>query len=326
MKQICILVPETAVPAAIVDPRYMFSAVNQFFREAGHDPFFDIKLVGLRPTVELEQGLISVHPDLLIDEVKQTDLIVVPAISGDVRRALELNKDFLPWMRELHSRGAEVAGLCIGAFLLGAAGLLDAKTSSTHWLFATQFREMFPQVHLAHDKVVTDQDGVYTSGGAQSYWNLLLYLVEKFTSREMALIASKFFELDTARYSQSPFVMFKGQKEHGDQEVLQAQEFIESHFRGRIHVGELASRFGIGRRTFERRFKKHTSNTVVEYIQRVRIEAAKQQLESGHKSVHEVMQDVGYSDPRAFRDLFRKEAGLSPTEYRSKYSMISVPD
>jgi transcriptional regulator GlxA family with amidase domain len=319
MKHISILVPETAVPATIVDPRYMFTAVNQFFREAGHQPFFDVSLVGLTENVKLLDGLITIHPERIINDVEKTDLIIIPAISGDVKAALELNEQFIPWIVKQYKEGVEVASLCVGAFMLGATGLLNGKTCSTHWLFANDFREMFPEVELEDDKVVTEHEGIYSSGGASSYWNLLLYLIEKYTSREMSIVASKFFLLDIARKSQSPFAIFRGQKEHEDREVIKAQEYIETHFDKKIHVQDLADYFGIGRRTFERRFKKATTNTVVEYIQRVRVEAAKKMLEAGRKTVNEVMYEVGYNDPKAFRDVFRKIAGLSPMEYQEKF-------
>ena len=264
----------------------------------------------------------SMHPDKLISEVSHTDLIIIPAISGDVSEAIETNAAFLPWIQEQYKQGAEVASLCIGAFLLAATGLVDGRQCSTHWLYANQFRTMFPQVTLTDGRVVTDQQGIYSSGGANSHWNLLLYLVEKYTSREMAIIASKFFVLDMELQSQLPFSMFKGQKNHNDEEVLRAQGFIEQHYQERITVEDLAGRFAIGRRTFERRFKKATSNTVIEYIQRVKIEAAKTALEKARKTVNEVMYDVGYSDTKAFRDLFRKITGLTPMEYRSKFTAL----
>lgn len=319
MKQISILVPETAVPAAIVDPRYMFNAVNMFYKEAGHQPFFKVNLVGLKKDIDLEGGLITMHPDQLTTEVYKTDLIIIPAISGDIETALTKNRAYYPWIVEQYNKGAEVASLCIGAFILASTGLLDGKQCSTHWLFVNDFKERFPQVDLAHDKIVTEQEGIYSSGGASSYWNLLLYLVEKYTSREMSVIAAKFFELDMARKSQSPFAMFRGQKEHADAEIVQAQDYIEKHFAKKITVTELATHLGIGRRTFERRFKAMTSNTVVEYIQRVRVEAAKKMLEAGRKTITEIMYEVGYNDPKAFRDVFRKITGLSPLVYQEKF-------
>ncbi len=319
MKIVCILVPETAVPAAVVDPRYMFTAVNGFFRNAGHRPFFDVQTVGITQEVRLNDGLVSIHVDKLLSEVDRTDLIIVPAISGDVGEAIDRNAAFYPWIVEQYQRGAEVASLCIGAFLLASTGLLDGKTCSTHWLFANEFRARFPEVQLADDRVITHQKGLYSSGGASTYWNLLLYLVEKYTSREMAIIASKFFLLDIEKNSQLPFSVFRGQKDHGDELILAIQEYIEHNYANRLTVDALADKFGIGRRTFERRFKKVTANTVIEYIQRVKIEAAKKQLETGRKTVAEVMYDVGYTDPKAFRDIFKRIAGLSPVDYANRY-------
>jgi len=319
MKNIIILLPETAIPACIVDPRYMFSAVNEFFRQASKPTVFNVKLAGLTKEVKLNDGLFSVHADLLLKDVRSADLIIIPALSGDIKKALKANSDFIPWIVHQYKNGAEVASLCIGAFLLAATGLLDGKTCSTHWLYANEFRGMFPQVNLVDDRIVTVQNGLYSSGGATSYWNLLLYLVEKYTNRETAVLSSKFFLLDIDRNSQSPFIMFKGQKEHDDAEILKAQEYIERKFNSKITVDELSEKFNIGRRTFERRFKKATTNTVIEYMQRVRTEAAKKQLESGRKTVNEVMYNVGYSDTKAFRDVFRKITGMSPIDYRHKY-------
>ncbi len=326
MKTINILVPETAVPAAIVDPQYMFSAVNGFFQNTGHAPFFKVQLVGASKEVSLNNGLVVIRPDLLLHEVKSCDLIIIPAISGDVNKALSQNETLMPWIVEQYKKGSEVASLCIGAFLLASTGLLDGRLCSTHWLFATEFREMFPKVKLADDRVITEQNGLYSSGGAMSYWNLLLYLVEKYTNREMAVMASKFFLLDIGKDSQLPFSIFRGQKEHGDETIISTQEYIEKHFSEKLTVEDLASRIGVGRRTFERRFKKATSNTVIEYIQRVRIESAKKHLEFGRKTVNEVQYEVGYIDSKAFRELFKKMVGMSPIEYQNKFKRNTTYD
>ncbi|HPM32949.1 MAG TPA: helix-turn-helix domain-containing protein [Chryseolinea sp.] len=324
MKTVTILVPETAVLAAIVDPRYMFTAVNEFLKSAGQQPLFNVQLVGLSKEVKLSEGLFSVHTDSVLKNAKKSDLIIIPAISGNIESAIKMNKDFLLWIVQQYKSGAEVASLCLGAFILASTGLMNGKKCSTHWLFANEFREMFPEVMLVDSKVITEQNGLYSSGGASSYWNLLLHIVEKYTNREMAILASKFFVLDIARNSQSPFTIFKGQKIHTDVDIIKVQEYIESHFNDKISVDELSQEFGIGRRTLERRFKKATNNTVVEYIQRVKIEASKKELETGRKTISEVMYDIGYSDTKAFRDVFKKIAGQSPLEYRKRYNKEAV--
>jgi transcriptional regulator GlxA family with amidase domain len=320
MKTITILVPEAAVPAAIVDPRYMFTGVNEFLKATGKAPFFRVQLAGLSKEVFLNDGAVSIHMDKLIKDIEHTDVVIIPALSGDLKKAVSINKQLVPWIQAQYKQGAEVASLCLGAFLLASTGLLKGKTCSTHWSFANEFRSMFPDVELAEGKIVTEDNGIYTSGGASSYWNLLLYLVEKYTNREIAIMAAKYFALDIGRQSQSHFVLFRGQKEHDDCEILKAQEFIEKKYSDKITVDELSEKFSIGRRSFERRFKKATNNTVVEYIQRVKIEAAKKELETGRKTVNEVMYDVGYTDTKAFREVFKKITGMSPVEYRNKYN------
>ncbi|MBK9014161.1 MAG: helix-turn-helix domain-containing protein [Saprospiraceae bacterium] len=320
MKNISILVPETAVVEAVADPRYMFSAVNEFLKSEGKPPVFSIQLVGMTPEVRLAGGAFSIHADVALQTARKPDLIIIPAVSGDLSAAIEVNRPFFPWVLAQYENGAEVASLCVGAFLLAATGLLDGKPCSTHWLFAGEFRRRFPQVNLMEQKIICENKGVYSSGGANSYWNLLLHLVEKYTNRDMAILAAKFFVLDFDRQSQSPFAMFKGQKMHTDDEIRQAQEFIEHHFREKISVDDLAGKCAIGRRSFERRFKAATNNTAVEYIQRVKIEAAKRSFESSRKNINEVMFDVGYTDTKAFRDVFKKITGLTPVDYRNKYN------
>ena len=324
MKHVSILVPETAVIEAIADPRYLFKVVNQYLESTGSKPLFNVQLVGLTKEVKLENSMFSVHPDVMLKDVKKTDLIFIPAISGDVKTALELNKNYIPWIVEQYKCGAEVASLCIGAFLLASTGLLNGKKCSTHWNAANEFRTMFPEVEMTDGSIITEEQGLYSSGGANSYWNLLLYLVEKYTNRDTAILASKYFAIDIDRESQSAFMLFQGQKEHEDAEILKAQEFIEANYQYKITVDQLADMFAIGRRSFERRFKKATNNTVVEYMQRVKIEAAKRSFESSRKNINEVMFDVGYSDTKAFRTIFKKITGLTPIEYRNKYNKQAV--
>lgn len=324
MMNISILIPETAVMEAIADPRYMFTAANEFLKAEGKKPLFKVELVGLKKNVKLMNDLVTIHPDRTIDEVTKTDLIFIPAISGDLKTAIEKNKKYFPWIVDQHKRGAEVASLCIGAFLLASTGLLDGKKCSTHWLSANEFREMFPKVELIDGSIISDENGIYSSGGANSYWSLLLYLLEKYTSRETAILASKFFAVDIDRDSQNKFMMFKGQRNHKDKEIQKVQDYIEKNIIEKMTVDELADIASLGRRSFERRFKLTTNNSVIEYIQRVKVEAAKRSLETSGKNVAEVMYAVGYTDTKAFRDLFKKITGLTPIEYRNKYNKFTL--
>jgi len=319
IKKVSIIVPETAVIEAVADPHYMFRAVNQFLKQQGKEKLFDIEVIGLKKHIELENNLYTVNVDKTIDEVSETDLIIIPAISGDFGKAIEKNLEYIPWLINHYEKGAELASLCVGSFLLASTGLLSGKKCSSHWVSANQFRAFFPDVELVDYTIITEENGIYSSGGANSYWALLLYLVEKYTNRDTAILAAKFFAIDIDRDNQSRFMMFEGQKNHDDNQVLEVQNIIESNLKDRITVSDLAEKSSLGRRSLERRFKKATNNTVLEYIQRIKIEAAKRSFELSNKNITEVMYDVGYSDNKAFRTTFKKITGMTPIEYRSKY-------
>lgn len=316
--------PEYSVMQAIADPQYLFTAVNNFLLVAGKQPLFDVELVGAKKEVILNNGLYVVSTSRQLKEIKKTDLVIIPALFGDMATAIEMNKALLPWIEEQYDNGAEVASLCVGAFLLAATGLLNGKKCSTHWGFINEFREMYPEVEVVDGSIVTEEKRLYSSGGANSYWNLLLYLVEKYTNRETAILASKYFAIDIDRDSQAAFAMFKGQKNHNDVDIKKVQEYIEKNIVEKMTVDELAAIAATGRRSFERRFRVATNNSVLEYIQRVKIEAAKRHFESSRKNINEVMYNVGYTDAKAFRDLFKKITGLTPIEYRNKFNKMAM--
>lgn len=321
MKHVSILIPKGDSSVVNIEGTHqILSQVNSFMEEKGIPPAFKIQLVGLDKETRQTKGLFTINPDILVEEVEKTDIIFVPALFGDPIAAAQLNGKFIPWIVDQYQNGAEVASYCVGAFFLAQTGLLDGKQCATHWIQAANFRAMFPHINLVDDMIMTAQDGIYTSGGAYSYLNLLLYLIEKHAGRDMAILISKTFMIDIDKNSQSPFIIFEGQKAHEDEPVKKAQEYIEENYMEKITVDVLADKFALGRRSLERRFKKATANTVSEYIQRVKIEAAKKSLETGQLSVNEVMYDVGYSDTKAFRSTFRKITGLTPVEYRNRYN------
>ncbi|WP_215223952.1 GlxA family transcriptional regulator [Echinicola shivajiensis] len=325
MKHISILVPDGDSSLSNLEATYkMFNMANDALLKSGRSAMFKTNLVGAHKEASLSNGVFSIQPNATIEEIEKTDLIIIPAIHGDYKKVIEKNSVFIPWLQDQYDKGAEIASLCIGAFLLASTGLLKGRDCATHWLAASEFREMFPDVNLTDDKIITDENRLYTSGGAYSSLNLNLYLIEKFAGRKMAVLSSKIFEIDISRNSQSPFIIFKGQKSHQDSEILDSQEFIEENYNKKITVDQLSDRVAVSRRTFERRFKKATSNTVIEYLQRVKVEAAKKELEQGRMTINEVMYQVGYTDPKAFRDVFKKFTDMTPTEYLSRYCRITL--
>ncbi len=324
MINIYILALKNAVIGSVSDSAHVFSKVNEFLSENGLPPLFWIRLVGLTDKVSFSNGPYTITPDVHIDEVENADLLIIPALMGNATATAYLNKDYAPWIAMQYKRGVEVASLCTGAFLLGFSGVLSGKKCTTHWAYANEFRYYYPSVEVVDEHVITDQDGLYSSGGSNAYWNLLLYLVEKYTTREMAIRTAKFFVVDLDKSNQSAFIIFQGMKDHDDEVIIRVQNYIEESFARRLGVDQIAEQFHITRRTLERRFRKATRNTVTEYIQRVKVEAAKKMLETGKRSVNDIMVAVGYSDVQTFREVFKWATGMTPIEYRNKYNHSGV--
>ena len=326
MKHITILVPsgEANNLSSIVGAYKILLRANAYCQQKGRGELLRIQLAGISKTVEYYEGLFAVKPHIHISAISSTDLIIIPSLNHNYQQAVAQNKVMMDWIERQYKQGAEIASICTGAFLLASSGLLNGKSCSTHWAAAENFRSLFPEVNLQADKLITDENGIYTNGGAYSFLNLMIYLVEKYCDRETAIYCSKVFQIEMDRNSQSDFAIFTGQKLHSDEVVKKAQAHIEAELHQKISFEELSSRFSVSRRNFDRRFIKATGNTPGEYAQRVKIEAAKRAFESSQKTVNEVMYEVGYSDLKAFREVFRKITGISPMEYQNKYNSTKL--
>jgi transcriptional regulator GlxA family with amidase domain len=324
MKHLTIIVPDgqsnLSSVASIIGAYEVFTSANRYWKQTGKNELFKIELAGISKQADFYDGIFSIRPQTNISAISKTSLIIIPSLIRTYEKAVKGNKLLIDWIGKQYKSGAEVATICTGAFMLASTGLLDGKSCATHWSAVDTFRRQFPKVNLQADKLITDEDGIYTNGGAYSFLNLIVYLIEKYYDRQTAIYCSKVFQIEIDRNSQSPFTIFTGQKLHDDEMVKKAQAYIESKLHEKISVEHLSSRFSVGRRNFDRRFIKATGNTPVEYSQRVKIESAKKELENSRKTINEVMYEVGYSDVKAFREVFRKITGMSPQEYRRRYN------
>jgi len=320
MKHVSILPLYDATLTSIDSSHQLFSRINDFMKYQGKPPFYNVEIVGLTKNTKLSNGLYTISVDKTISEVKKTDVIVVPLLCGNFKKAIHENRKYTDWFIGQYQNGAEIVCLCVGSFYLASTGLLNNKNCAVHWAARNEFKEMFPDINLIDDTIITDEKGIYTCGGGYSYLNLILYIFEKHLDRDISILASKMFEIDIERKSQNPYMIFIGQKKHGDETVLKAQEFIENNATEILTVNDMCNRFSVGRRTFERRFRKCTGNSIAEYMQRVKVEFAKKHLEAGRKTVNEIIYETGYNDVDAFRKIFKKITDLSPIEYRKKYA------
>lgn len=301
--------------AAILD---VFQTVNTHYKAAKGEPFFDITLVCLDD--DLPSALVyDLYQPVLLKDAPISDLVLIPAFQSDNVNLMG-NTAFIPYLQEQQRLGAEIASFCTGAFLLAASGLLDNKKATSHVMAIQDLAIKFPLVKVQPEAVVTDDGGIYTSGGATSTFHLLLHLIEKYCSREMAIIIAKVFAIDMDRYQQSYFANWAPSRRHQDELVTEAQTRMENRFKDRLTVEEVIHDLPVSRRNFIRRFKMATGITPIEYLQRIRVEAAKKLLEQRSQNITGVMMHTGYEDAKAFRQVFRKIVGLSPKEYREKYA------
>ncbi len=325
MKQLSILIPDEqtnmSTIACIVGAYQVFTEANKFLEKKEGRTLFNIELVGATENEFLENNLLSIKHQITINEIEKANLIIIPAsLIRSYDTATTNNKLLIDWVAKQYKQGAEIASMCAGSFMLASTGILSGKTCSTHWALSDNFRELFPEVNLQTDRLITDEHGIYTNGGAYSFLHLLLYLVEKLYSRETAIHCAKYFQIDLNRNLQAEFSIFNGYKKHQDEEILKAQQIIEENYQEKISIEKLSADLSLGRRNFDRRFIKATGLTPIDYLQRVKIEAAKKMFETSRKTVNEIMYGVGYNDAKVFRDVFTRLTGLSPIDYKSKYN------
>ena len=301
--------------AAILD---VFETVNKFYTNTGQENPFNITLLNTRDD---QYSLIGYESEC-IDDTAPKDLVLIPAFNTEnVQEAIYENREFLPWIINQYKMGAEIATFCTGAFLLGATGLLNGKVATTHVDACNGFASAFPAIKLKADKTVTEDGRLYTSGGATSTFHLLLHLIQKYCGADKAVRIAKFFAIDMDRDSQSYFSTFQPFHNHHDELVASAQQKIESNYGDACTIEEIIKDIPASRRNIVRRFKQVTGITPIEYLQHTRIEAAKKLLEQTDKQMTEVIYTSGYNDPKAFRKIFRKSVGMTPTEYREKFQV-----
>ncbi len=322
MIAISLLIFDEVVPSSITGVIDLLSGANLYLAGIGQPPAFHVALVGEKENPPPGFPLIVYHT---YADASRPHLIIIPSFMVGNDSLLSDNVAGIEWIKQQRGKGTEVASLCVGSYFLAEAGLLDGKEVTSHWAVAGDMQRRYPAIKMRSDQVITDQDGIYTSGGAFSSLKLILYLIEKFCGREAAIWISKMYAIEMDRTSQAHFAVFTGQHQHEDKEILRAQQHIEQHYQDPISMDNLSRLVNMGQRNFIRRFKAATNNTPFEYLQRVRIESAKRALENNDKDVMSIMDDAGYKDQKAFRSIFRRLTGLSLQEYKKKYARTSAP-
>lgn len=324
MKHITLLAYPDCAASGIYGAIDVFSLANEWHKQltpgSGKESAlfgWDIVSVDGRP-VEGD-GKVTLVPHRSIRDVDATDFILIPGFLPPLRFIGNVSDSLTRWLRRHHEANAMVGTICTGTFLLAETGLLDGKTATTNLKFSRYFQRLYPSINLKAERVLTEDRGFICSGATTAFLDLCLYLIEKFGYEELAAICSKALLMEP-RKSQSPYFIFDFQRDHRDRTVKEAQCYMEEKFADAISLEALASDHGISPRHFVRRFKNATGDSPLQYLQRIRIEAAKQKLEKTGQSINEITRDIGYEDPNSFRKLFKKNTGLSPGEYRNRFS------
>lgn len=324
MKVIALIIHEDVTLSTLTGAMDMLIHTNSLYQQMGRSQPFKLVLASEKDN----NNIMPVNPLFVgyskMEELERPDLVIVPAFYGERDIMLKKHKKIIGWIREMYNNGAELASLCSGIYFLAEAGLLLGRACTAHWFDMDDIMRRYPDICFQSDMVITDQDGIYTSGGAFSSLNLILYMIDKFCGRDVGVWASKMFSLDMDRMSQSHFAVFKGQRLHNDKDILKAQTYIEENHHLSLNIDDIAEKSNMSKRNFIRRFKKATQNTPFEYLQRVKIEAAKKALEKGNQNINLLMYDAGYNDIKTFREVFKKITGLTPQDYKKKYSRVEL--
>ncbi len=322
--EVAILALDNSVATMVTGPMDVFSMTGSLYEMLQGKPpvhYFTVRIVTPdgKP-IHCFNGL-PITPHCSIDAC-QPDLIIIPGILNP-DETLSSNDVAINWLKRMHEKGCPITAICSGSLLLAATGLLNGKPATTHWAIEKEFRRRFPEVILKPEELITDEAGLVCSGGYDSFLDVSIYMIDKFLGSTVALQCSKIFLRSPVRHSQAPYAIFSGSRDHGDDQILQIQERLEKQFRDAFDFTELAREYGMSRRTLERHFKKATGITPLAYLQRVRVESAKELLESGNASFDEISYQVGYMDNSFFRKLFIKCTSLRPREYRNMFAMHS---
>jgi transcriptional regulator GlxA family with amidase domain len=251
-------------------------------------------------------------------------LVMIPTIGAPIPQVLADNRGLVDWLAQSSQQNTgqvRLASNCTGAFLLAEAGLLDGRQATTHWGFSQQFRQRYPNVDLRPEKLITVDEPVACAGGGMAWWDLGIYLVERYAGTQTARELAKSFVIDAGRTSQAPYSALQARRYHSDQAILRLQEWLDQHYRQPVTLQTLAGLSGLTERSLIRRFKAATGDTPTSYLQVLRIESARQYLEQSRLSVDAITRQIGYEDVSSFSRLFRKHTGLAPGAYRSRFGL-----
>ena len=323
MKKIAVLAFDGALASAITGVADLFSMAGVSWNRIQNQDIqrlFHVVIASPNgQTVQCING-IKIQADMAYSQLDEIDLFIVPTIGAPIFEVLDHNPTLIQLLQNVEPKHSLIAGNCTGNFFLAEAGILNNKQATTHWGFQHIFSERYPAVKLNVEQLISRDQHVYCAGGGLAWFDLGLHLIELFYGFEIAMQTAKSFVIDYRRDSQLSYSLMKIGQTHQDEMVQRVQDWIEQNFQNSFTLEEIAIKFNVTVRTLIRRFKVALGLAPNQYVQGIRIEAARKRLEETEQSLELIMHEVGYSDSSSFRRLFHKKLGLSPLEYRRRFS------
>jgi transcriptional regulator GlxA family with amidase domain len=324
---VTVVLLDKGYPSTAIGPIEVFhsaGALWNWLRGEPQKPRFRVKTASIDGKSVPTLCSLELKPECAIADIERTDIIILPASGWNVLDRIAQETPLVPWLRQWHSRGAYIAGICSGVAFLAEAGLLDGRIATTHWGVAETFRQKYPKVRWRPDQFVTEDERLFCSGGVYASIDLSLYLVEKFCGHQVALECAKSLLLSMPRARQSGYSVVPLSRPHSDEKIREAEDLLQQRFDQDVSIDMLAGRAGMSPRTFIRHFKAATGRLPGAYAQMLRVAAAKELLERGADSIQSVSSRIGYDDVAFFRDLFKRHTGMTPAEYRSRFAIHNV--
>jgi transcriptional regulator GlxA family with amidase domain len=232
----------------------------------------------------------------------------------------------IAWLKKMHADGALLSSVCSGSLLLAESGLLNGHEATAHWAYRDMFQRNFPEITFRNESVLclaSETDRIVTAGGVSAWHDLTVYLIARFCGYKTAIETAKVFLISGHSEGQSPYSVMTRPMESSDGPISECQLWIADNYATTNPVEKMVERSGLNPRTFSRRFRAATGFTPIEYVQALRVEEAKQMLETVQQKGDDVGTAVGYDDPASFRRVFKRGAGMSPAAYRKKFQRIS---
>lgn len=287
-----------------------------------HSSLFETEVVALDGKPVVSSNYLLLNPQGPLDAAIDSDYLIIPAFLPVPDAGKMQDARILDYICRRHAAGTTIAAVCTGSFLLAETGLLNGRAATTNWQFEKKFRYRYPEANLQVDKILTEEDNLICTGAATAMMNLAMKIIRREGSDRLTLACAKALLVDPNRDSQAPYVVHQLAKQHIDKEISKAEQYMSDHFNTNISIDQVAEYVCISPRHFKRRFKSATGESPLNYLQKLRMQRAKERLETTRDTIDEITRLIGYEDGSTFRRLFKRYTSLTPREYRDKFLQL----